>query len=211
MRPSQRTRANTKDGPPKQESMIAYQKEKIDNAICFFASEHKRKTRRAVTQTQLYKYLAFLDFESFEKRGRPVLGLEYEAKKRGPVPPLLYKNRSNLRTKCYVFHNVGKTDAGQDRYDVIAHGAPNLDYFSHREIKEMERLIEIYADIFVTAGDMSDASHERIQAWKKTWESNPNGIIDYALMFKEDPRKKPEADLTFAEECYLIATALDRH
>ncbi|GAG44260.1 unnamed protein product, partial [marine sediment metagenome] len=41
--------------------MIPYKKEKSDNAICFFAFNHKRKTGKYLPQTFLYKYLAFLD------------------------------------------------------------------------------------------------------------------------------------------------------
>jgi hypothetical protein len=189
--------------------MKPYQQEKIDNAICYFAKEHKNKTHRNLTQTQLYKYLALLDFEAFEKRGRPVLGLEYKAKKRGPVPPALYDNRSNLRTKCYAFLKIGQTGAGQDRYDIIAHGVPNLDYFSKKEMNEMQRLIDIYADVFVTAGDMSDASHERIRVWRETWRTNPNGMIDYKLTFEKDPYLKKDSELTFADECYLVSKYIE--
>ena len=48
--------------------MIPYQKEKIENAICFFASEHQKKTKHPLYQTFLYKYLAFLDFESLREK-----------------------------------------------------------------------------------------------------------------------------------------------
>lgn len=187
---------------------MPYQKEKIDNAICFFAVEHRTKTRRNLTQTQLYKYLAFLDFEGFEKRGRPVLGLEYDAMKRGPVPPLLYKNRENLSTDCYAFLRVAQTRDGNDIYEIIPQGKPNLNYFSQKEKAEMQRLIEIYANAFVKAGDMSEASHERIRAWRETWRTNPNGRIDYKLTFEKDPYRKEESELTFADECYLIAEAI---
>lgn len=185
--------------------MIPYQKEKIDNAICFFAKEHRKKTHKNITQTQLYKYLAFLDFEGFAKRGRPVLGLIYEAKKWGPVPPELYNNREKLKTDCYTFWNSSKAENGRDIYEIIAHGSPNMDFFSEKEQKEMSRLIEIFADIFVKASDMSEASHQQIRAWKETWKKGPNGIIDYKLMFEKDPHSKPESELTFAEECYLIS------
>ena len=35
--------------------MIPYQKEKIENAICFFANEHQKKTKHPLYQTFLYK------------------------------------------------------------------------------------------------------------------------------------------------------------
>lgn len=47
---------------------IPYKDEKLKNAICFFANEHEKLTRKPLSQTFLYKYLAFLDFKSIEHR-----------------------------------------------------------------------------------------------------------------------------------------------
>ena len=43
--------------------MGAYQKEKTENAICFFASRHKEKTGKYLFQTSLYKDLALFEIE----------------------------------------------------------------------------------------------------------------------------------------------------
>ena len=83
--------------------MIPYQKEKFENAICFFASEHYKATRKALTQTYLYKYLALLDFRSIETTGKPVLGLEYMAMEKGPVPIKLYRERETIKSDCFEF------------------------------------------------------------------------------------------------------------
>lgn len=68
----------------------------------------------------------------------------------------------------------------------------------------MKRLIEIYADRFVKASDMSEASHQTIKAWKKAWAKQPNSIIDYDYVFDDNIYTKPEESLTVAEECYLM-------
>jgi hypothetical protein len=185
--------------------MIPYQKEKFENAICFFASEHYKTTRKALTQTYLYKYLALLDFRSIETTGKPVLGLEYMAMERGPVPIKLYKERDTIKSDCFEF----KKSEGSI-YLVVAKGTPDLDYFSESEMKEMRRLIEIYADRFVKASHMSEASHQEIKAWKKAYKKKPNSMIDYDLAFDDDLYTKPGEALSFAEECYLTYKALQK-
>ncbi len=186
-------------------STIPYREEKIKNAVCFFAAEHEKRTRKPLSQTFLYKYLAFLDFGSLEKIGRPALGLIYKAMERGPVPPELYGQRDKLKNECFSFVALEES-----KYIVKATGKPDLEYFSSFELQEMSRLIEIYADFFVKASDISEASHEVIRAWKKTWAKKPNSIINYDDAFSEDLLTKPDADLTFAEECYLLYKALEK-
>jgi uncharacterized phage-associated protein len=185
--------------------MVPYQKEKIENAICYFASEHYKATRKPLTQTYLYKYLAFLDFKSLEDIGKPALGLEYIAMERGPVPIKIYGERDKIKSSCFEFKNIGK-----NVYVVMAKGKPDLDFFSDHEIREMKRLIEIYADRFVHASDMSEASHQDIKAWKKAWKKKPNSMIDYDLAFDENILSKPTGSLSFAEECYLTYKALEK-
>src|SRR5690606_37169194 len=139
---------------------IPYQKEKIDNAICYFASEHSKKAKKPLHQTGLYKYLAFLDFRGFIETGRPILGLCYRAMRNGPVPTEIYNNRENLDSNCFEFINNGDS-----QFLINAIGKPNLDYFSKFELDEMSKLIEIFANDYVKAKTFSDASHEELKAW----------------------------------------------
>jgi uncharacterized phage-associated protein len=179
--------------------MIPYQKEKIENAICFFASEHQKKSKKPLYQTFLYKYLAFLDFESLRKTGRPCLGLSYKAMDRGPVPIEIYDQRAKIQSLLFEFRKVK-----DDIYTVLPKRKPNLDYFSKKEISRMRKLIEIYAKNYISSKLISDATHESIKAWKKTWKSHPNDIIDYKLEFDDDLLNKKEEELTYPEESYLI-------
>jgi hypothetical protein len=180
-------------------TMIAYQKEKTENAICFFASEHTRVTKKPLPQTFLYKYLAFLDFKSLEDTGHPALGLKYIAMERGPVPSELYNKRENLRSECYEFRKIE-----ENKFVIVPKGRPNLEFFSPYEIKQMRRLIEIYADTFVKTSDVSEASHEDIKAWKRAWKKKKNGPIDFELQFDGDIQHKDPKDLTPAEENFLV-------
>ena len=179
--------------------MIAYQKEKIENAICFFASEHRKRTKKPLYQIFLYKYLAFLDFKSIEEMGRPVLDLKYKAMDKGPVPIEIYNARKFLKTECYEFRNVE-----ENKYVIIPKGNPNLDYFSSYEIKKMHEIVEMYADIFVKASDISEASHQDIKAWRRTWKKKPNSIIEYESQFDNDIKQKDPKELSPAEESFLI-------
>lgn len=184
--------------------MIAYQKEKIENAICFFAEEHKKATRQPLYQTYLYKYLAFLEFDSIKETGRPALGLKFRAMEKGPVPIEIYEKRESYESSCFKFRRLEK-----DKYIIISKGKPNLDYFSPYEIKEMKRLIEIFANKFVKSNEMSESSHQDIKAWKKTWSRKPNSIIDYGSTFDEDIKNKDPKELTVAEENFLIYKSIE--
>ena len=184
--------------------MIAYQKEKIENAICFFASEHSRRTRKPLAQTFLYKYLAFLDFESVEKTGHPALGLKYLAMSKGPVPIEIYSQRKNLKSECFEFREFE-----EGKFSVIPKGHPSLEFFSPYEIKKMGQLIEIYADAFVRTSDISEASHQAIKAWRKAYKKKENSVIEYSLQFDGDVTRKDPKELTPPEENFLIYKSIE--
>ncbi|MFW6137805.1 MAG: Panacea domain-containing protein [Spirochaetota bacterium] len=184
--------------------MIAYREEKINNAICYFAKAHRKATKKYLSQTFLYKYLAFLEFKSIEELGKPVFGLKYKAMERGPVPIEIYSKRRGYKTDLFYFKEIGN-----EKIIVVPRDRKaNLDYFSQWEINEMERLIAIYADKFVSANDISDASHQAIKAWKKAFKIKPNTFIDYDLCF-DDINKKSDEDLSYIEDQYLVYKALE--
>jgi uncharacterized phage-associated protein len=184
--------------------MIAYREEKIKNAICYFATEHAKKTKKPLGQTFLYKYLAFLDFESLSDTGHPALGLKYKAMEKGPVPIEIYGKRKGLRTDCFEFKELE-----DDKFIIVPKDRPNLEYFSSYEVEKMHRLIEIFADVFVKSSDISEASHEDIRAWRETWKKEKNSIINYDTQFPGDIKHKDAEELTPSEEHYLIYRSLE--
>ncbi|MGO9137096.1 MAG: type II toxin-antitoxin system antitoxin SocA domain-containing protein [Syntrophales bacterium] len=181
--------------------MIPYQKEKIENAILFFANEQAKSARKPLYQTYLFKYLAFLDFECLKETGRPSLGLTYKALKKGPVPIDLYNQNITFESFEYVTDELGKFIKPKKK--------PDMNFFSKLELKIMNRLVEIYAQNYIMSKHISDASHEAILAWKRTWRSDPNGIIDYSLNFDGNVLKKSHDKLTYQEENYLLHCAFD--
>ena len=177
--------------------MIPYRDEKIKNACIFFAGEHRKNARRPLYQTHLYKYLAFFDFYCLRETGKPALEMNYRAMERGPVPLEVYDGKERVSGCRFV-----KDDQGEL---VIPNSKPNLDFFSDIEIEILQRLVDIYSQIWVSAATMSDATHEEIRAWKRTIR---NKMIDPALEFEGDIFKKKEDELTFQEQVYLTHKAV---
>ncbi len=182
--------------------MIAYKEEKINNAICYFASEYKKRAERNICQTILYKMLAFLDFIILERTGKPALELEYKAMQKGPVPREIYDNRGiPYETECFKFVRIGPQN-----YIIEHKQEPDMDYFSNYEKETMEEIISRYSNKNVTQKEITeticDDSHKEIKAWELAWNKKKNSIIDYDYVFG-NISFKPESELSQAESMYL--------
>ena len=183
--------------------MLTYQKERLENTLLFFSQEHYKKTSRYPSQTVLYKYLAFFEFRYLEKTGIMPLGLHYRAMKNGPVPIEIYDKRDQTGAFSTVDFEQIETKSGYPAYIVKPNGKFNPDYFADAELEEMGNLIEMFAQQWVGANVMSDASHEAILAWKKTYRKQANAIIDPIDDFQRDILSLPEEALNSAEERFL--------
>jgi hypothetical protein len=188
--------------------MLAYRKERIDNAILFFAKEHYKKTKNDLSQTALYKYLAFFEFRYLEKYGEMPLELEYKAMEHGPVPIEIYANRENKEYFPLVTFEPIPLKGGKTGYLVKPTGMFNPDYFAETELEEMGYLIEFFAQRWVTATIMSDSSHREIKAWRTTHKAHPNAVIDPIDDFERDIRNIPSGELTPEEERYLFQKSI---
>jgi uncharacterized phage-associated protein len=184
--------------------MPAYQKERLEKAMFFFAQDHYKKIRKYLSQTALYKYLAFFEFRYLEKTGNMPLELTYKAMEHGPVPMEVYENREEKGAFSTVIFEPTDFKAGNSGYLVKPNGKFNADYFADAELEEMRNLIEMFAQGWVGAAVMSDASHKSIPAWKKTYAKSPNAIIDPIEEFNRDITTVPEDSLSTAEERFLI-------
>ena len=125
--------------------------------------------------------------------------------KRGPVPIEIYNKRDSYRTNCFEFRK-----AGEDKYVIAAKGRPDLSYFSPYEISMMKRLIEIFAERFLTSNELSEASHEEIKAWRKAWSRKENSSIRFEEEFDVNPTLKDPKDLSPAEETFLIYKGIEQ-
>ncbi len=184
--------------------MVAYQKERIENAICFFAYEHYKITKKYLYQTYIYKYLSFFEFDVLEGTGESPLSLDFMAMERGPVPIEIYNKRDEIKSNLFSFDKQN-----DDKIIVKALKKPDLDYFSDYEIKEMDKLIDIYAKKWVTSRMMSDSSHKKIKAWAKAWKREPNSIIEKSDTF-DNLFSKDENQLSPREKHFLISASLEK-
>jgi len=184
--------------------MLSYRKERIDNAILFFAQKHYNKTKKYLSQTFLYKYLAFFEFRYLKAVGDMPLELTYKAMDRGPVPMEIYSNRDNPSYFSKAIFEPFQTKGGKDGYLVKPNGKFNPDYFAEAELEEMNNLIEMFAQQWVGAAEISEASHQAIKAWKKTYSRQPNAEIDPVEEFDRDILTVPEETLHTEELKYLM-------
>lgn len=188
---------------------IPYQKEKIENAILFFALEYRKKIKQNINQIKLYKSLAFLDFETTEEYGQPSLGLTYKAMKMGPVPKEIYNDKEYRKTDAYYFEEEVKNTNNVVEIIVKKNKKPNLDYFSDYEIEKMNKIVEVYYNKSVSSSLISDASHEKIKAWERRFNIKENDIISYDEDVFIDISNKEEKDFTPAEERYAMLKAFE--
>ena len=182
--------------------MIPYRKEKRENTICYFAAEHFNKTGKYLSQTILFKYLAYLDFLSLKDTGRPALEFEYKAMKNGPVPHKLYNMRRNYKSRLVEF-----IPRGNEKYIIKAKKSTNLDYFSKYEIEKMDELVKKYADPNKTEKENTDKicddSHKDIRAYSVAYKREENSKIEYRDTF-ENIFSKKECELLPVEENFLL-------
>lgn len=184
--------------------MAAYQNERIENAICFFAYEHYERTKKYLYQTYIYKYLSFFEFNVLKETGESPLGLTFKALEHGPVPMEIYNKRDETKSNLFSFDK-------QDDSKIIVRALkePDLNYFSDYEIAEMDKLIDIYAKKWVTSKMMSYSSHEKIKAWARAWKRKPNSMINKSDTF-DNLFSKDENQLSSQEEHFLISASLEK-
>ena len=183
--------------------MRAYQKERFLNAVCFFATEHSRRTGRPAFQTYIYKYLALFDFRILEEEGQPALDIGYKAMEMGPVPTDLYSKRE--ATSHYEFLRVCG-NLGEERFVINPLKDPDLEYFSEAELTIMRAILDEFARPDVSTKALIKATHERIPAWKKAWSRRGDKA---AVVMSYDDTFSPKTN-TESSERYFTYKALHR-
>lgn len=181
--------------------MEAYRKERIENAIAYFASEYKKRTKKNIPQTALYKALAFVEFALVEETGRTFLRLSFKAMKNGHVPKEIYTDKKYRESELYSFKELEKSTV------IVPKKEYDLDYFSPHEIEEMKRVAEIYFSKEYGVDLLSEASHQEIKAWEKAFNDKENRLIKYTTDVFENIRNKSDEELTIQEERILTEEA----
>jgi hypothetical protein len=132
------------------------------------------------------------------------LELTYKAMDHGPVPMEIYNNRDNPGYFSKVIFDTFKTKSGETGYLVKPNGKFESEFFAEAELDEMNSLIDIFAQQWVGAAKMSEASHQAIRAWKTTYSRQPNADIDPIDEFDRDITTVPEDSLKTEELKYLM-------
>lgn len=132
------------------------------------------KNTKYCHKLKLFKLLYFLDFEHFRQTGRPVTGLEYFARKMGPVPKKLNdiiedSTSEDLGEYIYISRMSIKDsfDNKQDAFKFTAKKQFDKKVFSPRELEIMKNFAVIFKE--TVAKDMTEASHEINTPWHKTY------------------------------------------
>lgn len=184
--------------------MIRYQKERIENILLYFALEHYIKTKKYLSQTALYKYLAFFEFRHLKRRGDMPLELNYRAMEHGPVPIDIYEHRYEESYFPKVIFEKIKLQNGTEAIIIKPNGKFDDDFFSENELEELKDLIDIFAQQWVGAKVMSDSSHQSLKSWRITFKTQPNAFIDPKDEFDRDILNMDPEDLNAVEERYRL-------
>ncbi|WP_321991544.1 type II toxin-antitoxin system antitoxin SocA domain-containing protein [Marispirochaeta aestuarii] len=185
--------------------MIAYRQERIDNAIAYFAKRHREITNKPAFKTYIFKYLALFDFSVLRETGVPAFDFSYDALQRGPVPRELYYRIDQLESEKYT---VSEDQDGNHYFTET--GDAELDFFSEREIEQLQKIAESYMRPGMKTDDVCDATHHDIKAWRVAWENRGTRNIAPMQYMDEfdDILSKSEDELEPEEEAYLIHQGL---
>ncbi|MBT5503658.1 DUF4065 domain-containing protein [Candidatus Falkowbacteria bacterium] len=153
---------------------IEFNPEKLQQVLLYVLNKCGGKPN--VGETVLYKLLYFIDFNSYEKWGKPIIGLSYVKLQFGPVPQsiqfrtVIKKMETENRIKIFIqeYH-----DMKQKRY--VALGDFNLDNFSIKEKNVIDDVIAKLSDM--SAAQIEQYVHEDIP-WKVMGK---NEVIPYEL------------------------------
>jgi uncharacterized phage-associated protein len=166
---------------------VSNDREKLLNAIIFFLG----RTTHCHT-LKLFKLLNFSDFEHFRQTGRTMLGLEYRALPKGPVPTKLLDEikrggNKDLRSVVALFEVKDEITDALLRRDLKARGQFDKRWFTKRELKILDRVAEFFRDL--RAEDMSEFSHQSKKPWSQIFKGGKGAgdLIPPELSLEAEP------------------------
>jgi len=142
-----------------------------------------------IGETALYKLLYFIDFDFYEKYGKPILGATYIKNHHGPTPKqfkkiaeemILAKELEPVRSKYFQYN--------QQKYLPLR--SPDLTEFTVAEVKHIDEVLARLSD--KNAFELSNYSHGDVP-----WQAAENQkIMDYEGVFY---RSAPYAQFDYDE------------
>lgn len=154
--------------------MVKINEKKYKNLILFFANKIKNGT---LGKLKIMKLLYFLDFDYFEKYGKPVSGDEYLRFDNGPIPRMAEKILKEMNGKDIKItkRKIGSGYNDQQHIEPLKEFDVNL--FSKEELLMMEEIANKWEKF--SGAEMKNASHGEAP-WIAT---KPNSVIDYNLSY----------------------------
>jgi len=166
--------------------MLRVNEKKYKNAVLFFANRIQNGT---LGKLKMMKLLYFLDFDFFEKYGKPVTGDEYLRFDNGPVPRLAEKILKGMNGKEIKISNKKVADGLRDQQHIEALCPYDMNIFSREELMMLEEIAGKWEKFSGT--EMKNASHGEAP-WIAT---EPDGIIDYNLAYYRNKYGEMDKDL----------------
>ena len=154
--------------------MAKLNEEKYKNIILFFANKIKNGT---LGKLKIMKLLYFLDFDFFEKYGKPVTGDEYLRFDNGPVPRMAEKILKAMNGLEVRISNRKIANDLHDQQHIEPLKFYEMNIFSREELMMMEEVDDKWEKF--SGSEMKNASHGEAP-WIAT---KPNDVIDYNLAY----------------------------
>lgn len=161
--------------------LISHEREKLVNAILFFAHETKH-----LGKIKLFKLLYLLDFEHFCQTGRSVTGLDYRAWKFGPVPVEVMQEWDAPEPDLVAVISIEPERVIDYVRETVVPRSPFDDsHFTKRELRIMDELAAQYRDTYSPA--MIDVTHAENGAWAKVWQDGRGMNLEIPYELGLDP------------------------
>ena len=142
-----------------------------------------------IGETALYKLLYFIDFDFYEKHGRPLTGATFMKNHHGPTPKQ-FKPITDEMVQEGELERVRSKYFQYDQKKYLPLREPQLGIFTVIEIKHIDDVLARLSE--KNASELSTYSHEDIP-WQAT---NNQNDIDYQLVFQ---RSAPYAQHNYGE------------
>ena len=152
--------------------MARINQKKYKNAVLFFAKKIQNGT---LGKLKLMKLLYYLDFDFFEKYGRPVTGDEYLRFENGPVPRMGEKILKEMNGKEIKITKRKVAEGYNDQQHIEALADFDVNVFEKEELLMLEEIASKWEKF--TGSEMKNASHGEAP-WIAT---KPDDVIDYNL------------------------------
>jgi len=157
---------------------------KFDREKCTSVLLYITKNLERADFLRVFKILYFAEQEHLVRFGRPIVGDNYVAMKRGPVPSTIYNELGNIRNGSgKLIDKIVKNDISfSDYFEVeadsiiIAKTQPDLEEISESELECLNESLN--ENKYLSFNELSEKSHDL--AWNRANINDEMDILDIA-------------------------------